>query len=82
MIHVSLYKYKSVNITIFYNILEIFLVPKTEEIHKLIKDLLDEYDKIFNEVTEDNIPKKKKKKCKKINKVIELTTLSKNQKKD
>lgn len=65
MIHVSLYKYKSVNITIFYNILEIFLVPKTEEIHKLIKDLLDEYDKIFNEVTEDNIPKKKRKNVRK-----------------
>lgn len=40
-------------------------LPKTEEIHKLIKDLLDEYDKIFNEVTEDNIPKKKRKNVRK-----------------
>ncbi|XP_043790145.1 ATP-dependent DNA helicase 2 subunit 1-like isoform X2 [Apis laboriosa] len=39
--------------------------PKTEEIHKLVKDLLDEYDKIFNEETEDNIPKKKRKNVRK-----------------
>ncbi|XP_061937553.1 X-ray repair cross-complementing protein 6 [Apis cerana] len=40
-------------------------LPKTEEIHKLIKDLLDEYNKIFNEETEDNISKKKRKNVRK-----------------
>ncbi|XP_017755107.1 PREDICTED: X-ray repair cross-complementing protein 6-like [Eufriesea mexicana] len=50
-------------------------LPKTDEMHKLVKDLLDEYDNIFNVETDnisDEVPKKK---LKKVNEVTVPTAL-------